>query len=148
MTQVERLTTGSLCEVLAQAAPALARGAVNVLSVAAIRDHSAERWPRKHEQVRAFVERAFLRASSPDAFIAPLNEVEFVVVHDRVVVPLPTKEVGLAVSVHVGGGFVVTTCLFLKSTVAHAEPAGTITVPFDGVTERRVQLLFGRISST
>jgi len=80
MSEVERLTTGSLSEVLAQAAPAIARGAVNVLSVAAIRDHSPERWPRKQEQVHAFLERAFLRASSPDAFIAPLNEVEFVAV--------------------------------------------------------------------
>jgi hypothetical protein len=80
MSEVERLTTGSLTEVLAQAAPAIARGAVNLLSVAAIRDHSPERWPRKQEQVHAFLERAFVRASSPDAFIAPLNEVEFVAV--------------------------------------------------------------------
>lgn len=80
MSDLERLTTGSLAEVLAQAAPAIARGAVNVLSVAAIRDHSPDRWPRKHEQVHAFLERAFVRASSPDAFIAPLNETEFVAV--------------------------------------------------------------------
>lgn len=78
MSEVERLTTGGLSEVLSQAAPAIARGAVNILSVAAIRDHSPERWPRKHEQVHAFLERAFLRASSPDAFITPLNDVEFV----------------------------------------------------------------------
>jgi hypothetical protein len=80
MSEVERLTTGGLSEVLTQAAPAIARGAVNVLSVAAIRDHSPERWPRKREQVHAFLERAFARASSPDAFIAPLNEIEFVAV--------------------------------------------------------------------
>lgn len=80
MSEVERLTTGGLSDVLTQAAPAIARGAVNVLSVAAIRDHSPERWPRKHEQVHAFLERAFVRASSPDAFIAPLNEIEFVAV--------------------------------------------------------------------
>lgn len=80
MAEVERLTTGDLSEVLAQVAPAIGRGGVNVLSVAAIRDHSPERWPRKHEQVHAFLERAFIRASSPDAFIAPLNAVEFVAV--------------------------------------------------------------------
>jgi hypothetical protein len=80
VTEGGRLTTGSLHEVLAQAAPAIARGAVNVLSVGAIREHSAGRWPRKREQVHAFLERAFLRASSPDAFIAPLNEIEFVAV--------------------------------------------------------------------
>jgi hypothetical protein len=80
MSDVERLTTGGLSEVLTQAAPAIARGSVNILSVAAIRDHSPERWPRKHEQVHAFLERAFVRASSPDAFIAPLNEVEFIAV--------------------------------------------------------------------
>ena len=46
-----------------------------------------------------------------------------------------------------GGGGVVSVCLFLNETTAHWELAVTITLPFAGVTERRIQFC-GRSSVT
>ena len=78
---MERLTSGSLRDLLEQAGPALTNGCAQVISVAAIRDSSGARWARRREQVAEFVERAFLRASSGGGLVVALNEIEYLVVH-------------------------------------------------------------------
>lgn len=77
---MERLTSASLREVLERVTPAISAGAVNVISVEAIRDRSGARWMRKREQVETFVERAFDRVSQPGDIIVALNDAEFVTI--------------------------------------------------------------------
>jgi hypothetical protein len=77
---MQRLISGSLREMLDQVGPAIATGAVNIISVEAIRERSEERWPRKREQVVTFVERAFSRLSQPGDIIVPLNDWEFLTI--------------------------------------------------------------------
>ena len=77
---MQRLISGSLREMLDQVGPAIATGAVNIISVEAIRERSEDRWPRKREQVVAFVERAFSRQSQPGDLIVPLNDWEFLTI--------------------------------------------------------------------
>ncbi len=78
---MERLTSGALRELLEQAGPALTSGSANVISVAAIRDGSGDRWARKREQVAEFVARAFQRANSGGGLVTPLSEIEYLVLH-------------------------------------------------------------------
>jgi hypothetical protein len=80
MNAPERLSAGNLTELLEKTAPAIAAGSVNVMSVAAIQERFGDRWERRREQVEAFIERNFARASSPDAWIMALNDAEFVTV--------------------------------------------------------------------
>jgi hypothetical protein len=58
--------------------PAIAAGSVNVISVAAIREGFGDRWPRKRDQVEAFIERSFVRVAGVGVLVTALNEVEFV----------------------------------------------------------------------
>jgi hypothetical protein len=58
--------------------PAIAAGSVNVISVAAIREGFGDRWPRKSDQVEAFIQRSFVRVAGPGVLVTALNEVEFV----------------------------------------------------------------------
>jgi hypothetical protein len=78
---MERLTSGGLGDVLERVGPAIAAGAVNVISVAAIRDRSGPRWARRREQVEDFVERAFARMSSAGGLIVALNDIEYLAIH-------------------------------------------------------------------
>lgn len=77
---MQRLISASLREMLDQVGPAIATGAVNIISVEAIRERSEDRWPRKREQVVTFVERAFSRLSQPGDVIVPLNDAEFLTI--------------------------------------------------------------------
>ena len=77
---MERLVSASLAEVLEKVGPSIAAGGVNVISVEAIRERSDDRWPKKREQVVAFVERAFSRLCEPGDVIAPLNDTEFLTI--------------------------------------------------------------------
>lgn len=78
---MDRLTSGGFTEVLDRLAPAIGRGSVNVMSVAAIRDRSPKTWARRREQVEAFVERAYHRISGDEGIIVALNDIEFLAVH-------------------------------------------------------------------
>jgi len=80
---MERLSSASLSEVLDKVAPAIAAGAVTILSVEAIRDRSGDRWARKREQVESFVDRAFERLSDGAGFISALNDAEFAAVQPK-----------------------------------------------------------------
>lgn len=84
MTQLERIASTSLRDLLERVQPAIASGAVNVISVDAIRQRSGERWPAKRELVEDFVERTFSRLSQPGDIIAALNEAEFVTIQPGV----------------------------------------------------------------
>ncbi len=53
---------------------------MNVISVDAVRDRSGARWPRKREQVEAFVERAFARAAGTEVLVVALNDAEFLAI--------------------------------------------------------------------
>jgi hypothetical protein len=77
---MQRLASASLRDVLGKVQPAIAAGLVNIISVDAIRDRSGDRWPKKREQVEAFVERTFARLSQPGDMLVALNEAEFVTV--------------------------------------------------------------------
>jgi hypothetical protein len=77
---MERLASASLQDVLDKVRPAIASGLVNIISVDAIRERSGDRWPKKREQVEAFVERTFARLSQPGDMLVALNEAEFVTV--------------------------------------------------------------------
>jgi hypothetical protein len=90
---VDRLVSASLRGVLEKLQPAIAAGAVNVVSVQAIRDASGERWIRKREQVEAFVERTFDRLSQPGDMTLGLNDTEFVIVQ-----PSVSKATALSIS--------------------------------------------------
>lgn len=80
MTQVERIASTSLQDVLEKVQPEIAAGAVNVISVDAIRQRSGDRWPSKRETVEDFVERTFSRLSRPGDLMVALNEAEFVTI--------------------------------------------------------------------
>lgn len=60
------------------------------------------------------------------------------VVHESVALFPAVIDDGEPVRVHVG--VCVTTCLFLKTTAEQTEPLWTVTAPFAGVTERRLQV--------
>jgi hypothetical protein len=77
---MERLVSASLAELLAKVGPSIAAGVVNVISVEGIRERSDARWPRKREQVVAFVERAFSRLCQAGDLICPLNDTEFLTI--------------------------------------------------------------------
>lgn len=77
---MERLTSSTLDQILAQVAPAIAGGSVNMISVEAIRARSGDRWARKRDQVENFVERAFSRLATPGDLIVGLNDAEFVTI--------------------------------------------------------------------
>ena len=79
---MERLTSAAVREMLEKVAPSIAAGCVNVVSVEAIRDRSGDRWPRKREQVAAFVERTFARLSQPGDLMVGLNDAEFLLVQN------------------------------------------------------------------
>lgn len=81
---MDRIASASLRDVLEKVQPAIASGAVNIISVDAIRQRSGDRWPKKREQVEAFVERAFSRLSQPGDMMVSLNEAEFVTVQPSV----------------------------------------------------------------
>jgi hypothetical protein len=81
---MDRLASRSLTDVLERVQPAIAAGSVNILSVEAIRDRSGDKWPRKREQVEAFVERTFNRISQPGDLMVCLNDAEFVTVQPSV----------------------------------------------------------------
>jgi hypothetical protein len=78
------------------------------------------------------------------------KEAVFVVVHESVEELPEVTDVGEAVRVQAGagsgGGVTGTTCWFLKTTAAHAEPLCTVTSPLAGVTERSFQVLPGSTS--
>lgn len=93
---MDRLASASLRDVLEKVQPALAAGSVNVISVDAIRQRSGERWPKKREQVEAFVERAFARLSQPGDLLVALNEAEFVTVQ-----PSASRAIALSVSANI-----------------------------------------------
>lgn len=93
---VDRLVSGSLRDVLEKVQPAIEAGAVNILSVEAIRDASGERWTRKREQVEAFVERRFAQLSLAGDMMVVLNDTEFVTVQ-----PSVTRAAALSTSVKV-----------------------------------------------
>ena len=75
-----RIASTSLSGILAGAAPVLAAGAVNIISVEAIRERSGERWARKRDQVGVFLIRTFRRSSGQGALIVALNDVEFLTI--------------------------------------------------------------------
>jgi hypothetical protein len=81
---MERFTSAGLRAVLEKVAPAIAAGCVTIISVEAIRERSADKWPRKREQVASFVERAFSRVSQPGDLMVSLNDAEFVSVQTSV----------------------------------------------------------------
>ncbi|HEX4712667.1 hypothetical protein [Phenylobacterium sp.] len=81
---MDRITSSALRDVLEKVGPAIASGCVNVISVEAIREGSGDRWPRRREQVAAFIERAFTRVSQPGDIMVPLNDAEFVTVQPSV----------------------------------------------------------------
>jgi hypothetical protein len=93
---MERFTSAALREVLEKVAPAIAAGGASVISVEAIRDRSSDRWPRKREQVAAFVERAFGRLSQPGDFVVALNDAEFLTVQ-----PSVTRTTALSISANI-----------------------------------------------
>ena len=55
-----------------------------MISLEAVRARSGDRWPRKREQVEAFVERAFVRIGGPGVLVAALNDVEFLSIQPEV----------------------------------------------------------------
>ncbi len=56
------------------------RGAFHVLAFDAIRDRSGRRWPTRRELVREFIERHFQKYFSPTDQLAPLDDVNFLLV--------------------------------------------------------------------
>lgn len=93
---MDRLASTSLRNVLERVHPAIEAGSVNVISVDAIRQRSGDRWPKKREQVEAFVERAFARLSQPGDLLVALNEGEFVIVQ-----PGASRAIALSVSANI-----------------------------------------------
>ncbi|WP_372785859.1 hypothetical protein [Phenylobacterium sp.] len=93
---MERLTSDNLSNLLDRFGPTIAHGAVNLLSVEAVRDRSGDRWSRKREQVEAFVERAFARIAGVDVLIVALNDTEFLSIQ-----PGSDRQKALNLSFHV-----------------------------------------------
>lgn len=77
---MDRIASGSVAELLERAGPAIAAGAAILVSVAAIRERSGDRWARKREAVESFLHRAFERVAGPSDLLARLNEAEFLLV--------------------------------------------------------------------
>src|SRR6478672_4621002 len=62
------------------AASAAADGQVHIISVSAIREALAERWPRREDGISDFVHRSFGRTALADDLIVRLNEVDFILI--------------------------------------------------------------------
>ena len=78
------LTTAGPGNLIEKFNPAIAAGLAIVVSVEAIRERFGDRWPRKHEQVDAFVLRTTARLAGASAMIAAVNDVEFIIIQPNV----------------------------------------------------------------
>jgi hypothetical protein len=109
---MNRVTSASAMELLKATGPAIASGAVNLISVEAIREHSGERWARKREQVEDFVARAFQRHAGPHDMIVALNDVEFLTVQ---------PDAGRTIALNLSGAVLRETLTYFLGTAARKD---------------------------
>ena len=78
---IRRFGSQEALEVLHRLAPQdFAAGSVNIIDISIIRDKSAEKWPRRQEQIRDFVMRSFRKMARQTDMLLPLNDVQFLAV--------------------------------------------------------------------
>lgn len=78
---IRRFGSQEALEVLHRLAPQdFAAGSVNIIDISIIRDKSAEKWPRRQEQIRDYVMRSFRKMARQTDMLLPLNDVQFLAV--------------------------------------------------------------------